>query len=193
MLSTGPDSMEQFNQIGEELTNLDTPYIADWYTGLMSKINRNGLNLLAVAFIAVGILLFVANFTNSPEMALLCVVVLLVVCVASLGLLVCVVVECLHAPDRCLFKKLDGLSAIIVAMFWFVYVFGEFTFGQNSPESALLCVVVLLVVCVASLGLLVCVVVECLHAPDRCLFKKLDGLSAIIVAITPPRWRCCAW
>ncbi|XP_063631570.1 uncharacterized protein LOC134802788 [Cydia splendana] len=95
----------------------------DVYTSVMGKINRNGLNFLSIAFIALGFLLFVANFTNSAELALLYVVLLLVVCVASMGLLVSVVGECARAPERCLFKKLDWFSALMVGMFWFVYVF----------------------------------------------------------------------
>ncbi|XP_063544755.1 uncharacterized protein LOC134752904 [Cydia strobilella] len=89
----------------------------------MGKVNRNGLNLLAIAFIALGIILLAANFMNSPEMALLYVTLLLAVCMASLVLLISVVGECARAHDHCLLRKLDWFSSFMVTLFWFVYIF----------------------------------------------------------------------
>ncbi|XP_048001933.1 uncharacterized protein LOC125238615 isoform X2 [Leguminivora glycinivorella] len=95
----------------------------DVYTAAMGKVNRNGLNFLAMLFIALGIILLIANFVNSPEMALLYVALLISTCIASLVLLTSVVGECARAHDTCLLAKLDWFTGFVLTLFWFVYIF----------------------------------------------------------------------
>ncbi|KAI8423311.1 hypothetical protein MSG28_014331 [Choristoneura fumiferana] len=92
--------------------------------GEMRTVVRTGVSLASVLFMSMGVVLLIANLTDSNDLAMMFVWGIMAIVIIGVGTIACVTIECMVKDTNCLLSGMDWFSAAFFLVATAIYLFG---------------------------------------------------------------------
>ncbi|XP_073963469.1 uncharacterized protein [Choristoneura fumiferana] len=91
--------------------------------GEMRTVVRTGVSLASVLFMSMGVVLLIANLTDSNDLAMMFVWGIMAIVIIGVGTIACVTIECMVKDTNCLLSGMDWFSAAFFLVATAIYLF----------------------------------------------------------------------